>query len=193
MMSKNAVSPITFACLLMLSFALNALYSFSQTSSGSTTVSLDNFIVKENLLKNNKLAIIAADSADRPTESVNGTFLFSINGFQQELKFNDGVAVAPQQVEKSTFIYFKHENEKGTHAKLYYVMNSGDGTLNPIKINWLVLVLVPLIIIIIATMFRKFIIIGGIILILLFVFNSSKGLKVPTFFETVFDGLKSLF
>lgn len=190
-MSKTVVSPISFACLFVLSLILTTLTVLSQPHS-ITPVSLDNFIVKENLLKNNKLAIIAADSADRPLESVNGTFQFIINGFQQELKFNDGVAVAPQQVDKSTFIYFKHENEQGTHGKLYYVMNK-DGSLNPIKINWLVLILVPLIIIILATMFRKFIVIGGIILILLFVFNSSKGLKIPTFFETVFDGLKSLF
>ena len=86
------------------------------------TVMINNFLVKEHLLKNSKLAIIAADSVDKPIETVNGTFLFTLNGFRQELKFNDGIAVAPQQIEKSSFVYLKHENEAGTHSRLYYVI-----------------------------------------------------------------------
>jgi hypothetical protein len=54
-------------------------------------------------------------------------------------------------------------------------------------------VLIPLIIIILATMFRKFILIAAVVLIVIFIFNSSNGLKFGTFFETVFDGLKSVF
>lgn len=155
-------------------------------------VSVNNFLVKEHLLKNDKLAVIAADSADRPMENVNGTFLFSINGFKQELKFNDGIAVSPQQIEKSTFVYLKHKNDLGTHSKLYYVLKKGEN-LNPIKINWMFLILIPLIIIAIATVFRKFIIFAIILLVIIFFFNSSKGLGLPTFFETIIDGLKSAF
>jgi len=155
-------------------------------------IAVNNFLVKEHLLKNNKLAIIAADTADHPIESVNGTFLFTINGFQEELKFNDGIAVAPQQIEKSTFVYLKHQNESGTHSKLYYVIKKAED-LNPIKVNWMLLLLIPLIIIAIATVFRKFIIFAVILLVILFFFNSSKGLNIPTFFETIIDGLKSAF
>lgn len=156
----------------------------------SQSVFINNFLVKEHLLKNNKLAVIAADSADHPIETVNGTFLFSINGFKQELKFNDGIAVAPQQIEKSTFVYLKHNNEAGTHSKLYYVIKKDDN-LNPIKINWMLLLIIPLIIIAIATIFRKFIVFAIILLVIIFFFNSSKGLGIPTFFETIIDGLKS--
>ncbi|MFD2162918.1 hypothetical protein ACFSJU_10990 [Paradesertivirga mongoliensis] len=156
------------------------------------TVMINNFLVKEHLLKNSKLAIIAADSLDKPIETVNGTFLFTLNGFRQELKFNDGIAVAPQQIEKSSFVYIKHQNETGTHSKLYYVIKKGED-LNPLKINWVLLLLIPLIIVAIAAMFRKFIIFGIILLVIIFFFNSSKGLGIPTFFETIIDGLRSAF
>ncbi len=166
---------------------------FSQTDTATTQhVALNNFVVKENLLKNNKIAIIAADENEKPIESLNGTFQFSINGFQQELKFNDGVAVAPQPIDKSTFLYLRHENEAGTHGKLYYIYKKNDN-LSPYKVNWLVLILIPLGIIVLATLFRKFIIIGGIILVAFLIFNSKNGLGIPTFFDTVFDGLKGLF
>ena len=158
----------------------------------SNQIAINNFIVKENLLKNDKIAVIACDANEKPLENVSGTFQFSINGFKQTLKFNEGVAVPPQQIDKSTFIYLRHENESGTHGKLYYVIKK-DQDLKLVKINWLLLVLIPLIVIILATMFRKFILIAAVLLIILFVFNSSKGLKFGTFFETVFDGLKSVF
>jgi hypothetical protein len=157
-----------------------------------TEITIKNFLVKENLYKNNQLAIIAADQDEKPIENLNGTFKFSINGFEQELKFNNGAAVVPQPISKSTFIYIRHENESGNHGKLYYVIRKYD-MLNPIKISWMVLVLVPAIIVLLAMMFRKFIIIAGILLIVMFYFNTSNGLKISTFFDTVFDGLKNLF
>ena len=167
------------------------LVLFTLTSRGQS-VAIDNFLVKENLLKNEKIAIIAADTADKPIERINGTFLFSINGFKQELKFNDGVAVAPQQIDKSTFLYIKHKNDNGTHSKLYYILKK-DTDLNPIKINWLMLVLIPLALVAIASMFKKFIMIAVIILVVIFFFNYNSGLSLPTFFETIIDGIKSTF
>jgi len=175
---------------LFLVISGNQVHSQSELTRGNE-VSLNNFIVKEDLLNNNKIAIIAADSLDKPLENLSGTFQFSINGFGQELKFNNGVAVASQPIDKSTFIYLRHENESGTHGKLYYVIRKGD-YINPIKISWWILVIVPMILIILATLFRKFIIIAGILLVFIFYYNSSNGLKLSTFFETVFDGLKNL-
>jgi hypothetical protein len=177
--------------LSLLFFAFACAFAQSDTNS-LNHVAINNFLVKENLLKNDKIAIIACDAEEKPLENVSGTFQFSINGFKQSLLFNDGVAVSPQQIDKSTFIYLRHENDNGTHGKLYYVIKK-DQDLELIKINWLLLVLIPLVVIILATMFRKFILIAAVLLILLFVFNSSKGLKLGTFFETVFDGLKSVF
>lgn len=179
--------------LLFFFLFINIGEVFAQTDTATMqSVAVNNFVVKENLLKNNKIAIIAADANEKPIENLNGTFQFSINGFQQELKFNNGVAVAPQAIDKSTFLYLRHENESGTHGKLYYIYKKNDD-LSPYKINWLVLVLIPLGIVALALLFKRFIIIGGIILIAFLIFNSKNGLGIPTFFDTVFDGLKGLF
>lgn len=153
---------------------------------------INNFIVKESLLKNSKLAIIAADSLDVPIEKINGTYTFTVSGFTQEIKFNGGVGVLPLQLEKSAFVYIKHQNDKGTHSKLLYVYKK-DGTLSPYVINSMWLVLFPALIVFLAFAFRRFIIAAVIILLVFIYFNHSNGLNLSTFFETIFDGLKRLF
>lgn len=167
-----------------------------QAQSDSTfekQIIINNFIIKENLLKNGKIAIIACNEKEKPLENINGTFQFGINGFKQELKFNDGIAIAPQPIDKSTFIYVRHENETGTHGKLYYVLKKDDD-LNPIKVNWLFLVLIPVAILILASIInKKFILIAIIVIIALFYYNSGKGLNMETLFSTIFDGLRSAF
>jgi len=153
---------------------------------------IKNFTVKENLLQNNKIAVIATDSLDQPQESVNGTYSFTINGFKQLLKFNNGVAVSDMEIEKSAFVYIKHENEQSGPSKMYYIIKS-DAGLNPVKISWYILLIIPIGLILIGYMFRK--LIGIIIFILMayIYFNYSKGLSFPTFLESIFDGLKNLF
>ena len=82
---------IVFICLLFLS-----AISFARTTG------INNFIVKESLLKNSKIAIIAADSLDKPLENINGTYTFSVSGFTQQLAFPPdngswpGMAVRPR-------------------------------------------------------------------------------------------------
>jgi hypothetical protein len=174
-------------------FSLAICSAFAQTDViPSNKIAINNFIVRENLLKNDKIAIIACDENEKPLENISGTFQFSINGFKQTLRFNDGVAVSPQQIDKSTFIYLRHENETGTHGKLYYVIKK-DQDLRLFKISWLALILIPLFVVVLATMFRKFILIAAVLLFIFFIFNSNNGLKMDTFFETVFDGLKAVF
>lgn len=172
-------------CLLILLFGL---YNFSFAQDAN----VNNFIVKESLLKNSKLAIIATDSLENPLESINGTYTFTVSGFTQELKFNDGIAILPLQLERSSFVYIKHQNDAGTHSRLLYVYKK-DGTLNPYTISSFWLVVFPLIIIFLALAFRKFIIAAVILLLIFIYFNHSNGLSIGTFFESIFDGLKSIF
>lgn len=150
------------------------------------------FIVKENLLKNDKLAVIATDSLENPLENINGVFNFSVNGFRQELNFHDGVAVCPLQIEKSTFVFVKHLNENGSHSKLYFVYKS-DNNLKPFAVSGYLLIAIPLLLILIGYLFRKLIGLMIFILLVLFYFYYSKGLSIPTFFESAIDGIKSLF
>lgn len=150
------------------------------------------FTVKENLLKGQKLAIIATDSLEIPNEKINGVYNFSVNGFKQELKFNDGVAVCPLQIEKSAFIFIKHNNELNNPSNLYFVYKK-EADLNPIKVSWYLLLILPLGLILIGYMFRRLIGIIVFILMILFYFYYSKGLSIPTFFESVIDGIKNLF
>ena len=153
---------------------------------------INNFIVKESLLKNSKLAIIAADSLDQPMEQINGIYTFTVSGFTQTLKFNDGVAVMPLQLERSAFVYIKHKNDAGTHSKLLYVYKK-EGNLSPYQINSMWLILFPMIIVVLAFAFRRFIIIALLILLIFFYFNHANGLGIGTFLETIFDSLKRLF
>ena len=153
---------------------------------------INNFIVKENLLKNSKLAIIAADSLETPIETINGTYTFTVSGFTQPIRFNDGIGILPMQLESSAFVYIKHQNDKGTHSKLLYVYKK-DSNLTPYAFNSLWLVLFPVIVIVLAFAFRKFIIVAVILMLIFIYFNHSNGLSVSTFFETIFDGLKSVF
>jgi len=171
---------------IFIFLCLSGFISFAQTAA------INNFIVKENLLKNNKLAIIAADSLDVPNENINGIYTFSVSGFTQSLKFNDGIAVLPLPIERSTFVYLKHQNDSGTHSKLVYVYKK-DSDLTPYPINSLWLFIIPIVLVILAFAFRKLIIFAVIIFLVFVYFNHSSGLNLSTFFESIFDALKNLF
>jgi len=171
---------------ILIFLCLSGFFSFAQTAA------INNFIVKENLLKNNKLAIIAADSLNNPNENINGIYTFSVSGFTQSLKFNDGIAVLPLPIERSTFVYLKHQNDSGTHSKLVYVYKK-DSDLTPYPINSLWLFIIPIVLVILAFAFRKLIIFAVIIFLAFVYFNHSNGLNLSTFFESIFDALRGLF
>jgi hypothetical protein len=178
--------------MLKIKFVFFLLLFFLSNTAFSQKLDINNFIVKESLLKNSKLAIIAADSLENPMEQINGIYTFTVSGFSQSLRFNDGVAIVPLQLERSAFVYIKHVNDKGTHSKLVYVYKK-EGSLNPYTVNSMWLVIIPLIIVVIVFLFRKLLVLGIIIFLILLYFNHSSGLGIGTFFETIFDALKRLF
>lgn len=171
--------------IIILFLIFTAGQSFAQTAD------INSFLVKESLLKNSKLAIIAADSLENPIEKINGTYTFSVSGFTQQLTFNQGIAILPLPIDKSTFVYIKHQNDEGTHSKLLYVYKK-EGNLNPFTISRIFLIIVPLAIIFLTFAFKKFIYIAVILLVILLFFSYTNGLNISTFFETTFDYLRNL-
>jgi hypothetical protein len=168
------------------------VFFFSAVFVYADTVTINHFAVKENPFAQNEIAIVAVDTANRVLENVKGHFAFSVNGFDESLKFDRGTAFYRHKLDKSTFLYVKHENENGTHAVLYYVYKTSD-KLIPIHISWLVLLIIPVTLIVLGYLFKKFIIIAVIIFAIFVFFNYHNHLGIGTFFESIFDGLKSLF
>jgi hypothetical protein len=156
------------------------------------TVTIDHFVVRENPFAKNELAIVATDTANNTLEKVRGIFSFTVNGFQESLTFRRGVAFYQHKLDKSSFMYVKHVNESGTHSILYYIYKTDD-KLTPIHISWIVLLAIPILLVLLSYLFKRFIIIAIIIFIIFLYFNHHAGLSVPTFFESIIDGLKNIF
>jgi hypothetical protein len=170
------------ACLTILSacFAL------------ADTVTIKHFEIKENPFAKDEIAIVATDTAHNILENVNGKFTFSVNGFTEQLRFEKGTAFYRHKLDKSSFLYVKHVNDSGTHSLLYYVYKTDD-KLIPIHISWIVLLIIPVVLVVLSYMFKRFIIIAIIIFCIFLYFNHHAGLGIPTFFESIFDGLKGIF
>ncbi len=156
------------------------------------TISVDRFTVKENPFADREVAIVAIDSLDNIREDVDGIFSFTINGFQEQMRFEKGTAFYHHKLEKSAFFYVKHVNDNGTHSMLYYIYKQ-DGGLKPIKVSWALLLGIPLGLILLGYLFKRFIAIILIVFCIFLFFNYQNGLSISTFFESIVNGLKGLF
>ncbi|MGN6637544.1 MAG: hypothetical protein ACTHJ8_01420 [Mucilaginibacter sp.] len=165
---------------------------FSAAFARADKIAISHFAVRENPFAKNEIAIVAIDTSNNILENVNGLFAFNINGFDENLKFEKGTAFYHRKLDKSAFLYVKHVDDSGTHSVLYYVYK-GTNSLTPIHISWLLLLAIPVVLIILGYMFKRFIIIAIIIFIVFLYFTHHNGLGAGTFFESIFDGLKSLF
>jgi hypothetical protein len=150
------------------------------------------FAVKENPFAKDEIAIVATDSLNNIREDVSGVFTFTINGFQEPLSFDKGTAFYHHKLNKSSFMYLKHQNEVGTSSILYYIFKR-DTSLTPIHISWVLLLAIPIGLFLLGYAFKRFLIIAVIIFCIFLYFNYHNGLSIPTFFETIFDGLKRVF
>lgn len=168
------------------------LCAISAITAHADPILIKNFTVKQNPFSKDELAVMATDTAGVVQENVNGTFKFSINGFDEDLDFEHGTALYRRKLNKSSFIYIKHTNDVGSKSTLYYVYRSNT-TLMPIRISWVVLIAIPCILALLGYLFRKLIILAIILFCLFLYFNHSGGLSIPTFFETIFDGIKHFF
>lgn len=175
-------------CLLFANRYVQA-QALQEQNAGDKTF-FNNFLIREGLLKNNKIAIIACDSTEHPLEQVNGTFSFGVNGLVQSLVLKDGVAMLPQVIEHSTFIYLRHKNTQVSVGKLYYLLKT-DGNIRPIQINGWIVLLIPALFLAIGTIFRRVLIFAITAAALLLLFNYSKGLSLNLLLQSLFDGLQN--
>ena len=190
----SLIHPILYHCsmknrfiysFLMLMLALIPLTSWSKANS------IHDFTVKENLSQNGKLAIIATDSLEKTNNGINGLYKFTINGFQQDLQFTDGVAVTNNPIESSTFVFFKHKSPAKEIGKLYFLRLTEKG-ITPYKISGLLLIIIPLLVLFIAYKFKRFLITLLILAAIYLYLNYSKGLDVKQLIESTLLGLKDL-
>jgi len=156
------------------------------------TVTIKHFEVKENPFAKDEIAIVATDTSHNILENVNGKFTFSVNGFAEQLRFDKGTAFYRHKLDKSSFLYVKHVNDSGTYSLLYYVYQTDD-KLIPVHISWMVLLIIPVMLVLLGYLFKRFIIFAIIIFCIYLYFTHHAGLGVSTFFESIFDGLKGMF
>lgn len=165
---------------------------FWSFATNTSNVLIKNFIIKENLIQNDKLAILTCDSLEKPMDNINGTFQFVMNGFNYALKFQDGVAITPNKIENSTFINIKHKNIEGTISNLFYVLKKDSG-LTIYKVNWFYLLIIPIGLFLVSMLFKRFIWLAVVLLGIYLYYNSKKGLNMMSFIEVILDGVKSFF
>src|ERR1700761_4117032 len=87
----------------------------------TVTVAINHFVIKENPFARDEVAIIATDSLGNIRENVSGTFNFTVNGFDDTMHFDRGTAFYRHKIDRSMFLYARHQNDAGTHSMLYYV------------------------------------------------------------------------
>jgi len=165
---------------------------FAGSVAFADTVSIEHFVIKENPFGKDEIAIIATDSLNNIRENVSGVFSFTVNGFDEALTFDKGTAFYRHKLDKSTFLYIKHVNDSGTHSMLYYAYKH-DNKIDPIHVSWILLLIIPVLLVLLAYTFKRFIIVAIILFCIFLYFNHHNGLSMPTFFESIIDGLKGLF
>ena len=176
----------TWTFFFFLLFNLLCFNSFSQSQL------IQDFTIKESLLGNKQIAIIATDSTGVPNPQISGVQQFSINGFKYALKFQDGAGLVKDSISESTFLRIKHTNSAKSIVKLYYV-KLNENSLKPIYIPWYWLLIVPLFLIFVMYTIRKLLFVGLFFLAAFFYFNYKKGLDLSSLFETISHGILSLF
>lgn len=174
----------------LITFLLFGLY-LAPVFATNSPLEIKDFETKQYITDNGKLAIIVLDSLKNVDESINGTFRFLINSFSHDLRFNDGVSVIPQVVESSTFILLKHQSQSSSIGKYYYILKKGN-KLKTIEINGLTLLLIPVVLLFIAYIFKRFLLTFVIIGLCFAYFYFSKGLDFGQLLESVILSIQKL-
>ena len=177
---------------MKIRFLFCALFLFVANFCYADTQLIHTFTVKANPFAKDEIAISAVDTGNVINESINGHYIFTLNGFEDTLNFDKGTAFYHKKIERSSFLYIKHQDDSGTFGSLFYLYKHVDD-ITPMHISWVWLLAIPAMLVILGYLFKRFIIIAIILFLVFLYFNHSNGLSLPTFFESVLNGLKHLF
>lgn len=171
---------------------LSLAFALISTSLLGSTADIYDFTVKENLSQNGKLAVIALDTSEQTDNQIQGLHRFSINGFQQDLYFNDGVAVTTHPLTSSTFAFFKHESSAHEIGHFFFLRVTKAGV-KTYRINSILLIVIPLIVLYIAYKLKRFLITLLILVLIYYYMNQTKGLDPSQLMEGIVSGLRGWF
>ncbi len=177
---------------MKIRFLFTALLLFAAGLCRADTPLIHTYTVKANPFAKDEIAISAVDTANTINENINGQFIFTLNGFEDTLNFDKGTAFYHKKILRSSFLYIKHQDDTGTYGSLFYLYKHVDD-ITPVHISWVWLLAIPAMLIILGYLFKRFIIIAIILFLIFLYFNHNNGLSIPTFFESVLNGLKHLF
>ncbi len=140
--------------------------------------------IKSRFLDKSNLTIIAKDSIGREENGINGIYPIEINGFEYRLFFIFGKASFPGKLRNSTLVSLKALDETVTQPSFYLLIRWPTG-IYPQKVSVFWLIGIPLVILILCFLFRKLILVFGVVLILFFIFN--KGVDPIHLFHSIYD------
>lgn len=143
-----------------------------------------NFKISPTLFETTSIHIQALDEAGNEDATINGKYLFQINGFEKRLTFAGGKASYPDSLKSSTFLYMKWAGAEKMVPRLFFVYRS-DAGLVPVKISLFWLLAFPLALMLFSFVFKKLLFIAVIIFVLFFFLN--KGLSVSNYATALKD------
>ncbi len=88
-------------------------------------IAINHFVIKENPFAKDEVAIVATDSLGNIQENVNGVFNFTLNGFQDTLKFDKGTAFYRHKIEHSTPPFYMPNTKMTAVHTPFYITYTG--------------------------------------------------------------------
>lgn len=166
--------------------------AFKGFSENKTNKEANNFTIVDFKLEmdenSNGLVVYTLDSNAHIDSTISGVFPFEINQIIQNLQFSNGRAVYPNAIKSKQFLFLQKDNPNA--SKFYYVIH-GEIFHKIIQIPLWLLWFIPLIMLILAYLFRKIIIL--IFLLLFFGFFYFGGMDFSAMMNVLKEGFMSIF
>ncbi len=138
------------------------------------------------LVQADELEIHALTKEGKIDVDIEGNYKFVINGYIEKLDFKNGKAILPGKIVENSILFIKHEQKADTIQHLFYSISDW-----VIPIPFWILWVIPLLIIVIVFIVKRFIYLFLILLVLMFFIG--QGLNLRDYFSIILDSIKGLF